>query len=299
MSATAADAVDGQVEVIVLDWDGGAALTDCLHSIDVQTQLPSRVIIVDNGSLVPVYQRLPKTLLKIPYVILRNETNLGFTGGINRAMSEVRAPFVAWVNNDAVLSEKWVEKLLPAVAGEGKVAGAQSIILKDKTTVDGAGISIEDGIYRQIGHGQKLARLRQVTQPWGVSGTAALFRTHALKDAAIHGAILRPDFFAYYEDVDLCARLRARGWKFKLVPEALTMHRGSSSAGRLGRAGFRMRTRNRYLVARSHPGVGSVSKLIGEDLSYATRELLGGHFRFALNRLRGMVEGLRHRQPKS
>ncbi|HUP49781.1 MAG TPA: glycosyltransferase family 2 protein [Thermoanaerobaculia bacterium] len=284
-----------EVELIVLDWDGGEALLECLHSIDVQSHPPSRVIIVDNGSRLPVYQRLPKDLLKIPYVILRNETNLGFTGGINRAMTEVRAPFVGWINNDAMLAEKWIEKLLPAVSGEGKVAGGQSIILRDKTTIDGAGISIEEGLFRQIGHGQKVAALRQVSQPWGISATAALFRTHALREAAIAGAVLRPDFFAYYEDVELCARLRARGWKFKLVPEALAMHRGSSSAVRLGRAGVRMRVRNRYLVARKHPGVGKVSALIGEDLSYAVRELMGGHFRFALHRLRGVGEGLTRR----
>jgi GT2 family glycosyltransferase len=285
----------GEVDLIVLDWDGGEALTNCLHSIDVQTRPPSRVIIFDNGSRLPVYQRLPKNLLKVPYVILRSDTNLGFTGGINRAMTEVRAPFVGWINNDAVLSEKWLEKLLPAVSSEGKVAGVQSIILRNKTTVDGAGISIEQGVFRQIGHGQKLGDLRQVSQPWGISGTAALFRTHALKDVAINNAILRPDFFAYYEDVELCARLRARGWKFKLVPEALAMHHGSASARRLGRAGIRMRVRNRYLVARTHRDVGQVSALIGEDVTYAVKELLRGHVQLAVDRLSGAIEGLRHR----
>ena len=282
-----------QVDVIVLDWDGGEALIDCLHSLDAQSLKPSRVIIVDNGSRVPVYQRLPKDVIKIPYVLIRNETNQGFTGGINRAMKEVKAPFVAWVNNDAVLSEKWLEKLLPLVSGEGKIAGAQCVNLRDKTTVDGAGISIEDGLFRQIGFGRKLANTKQFTQPWGISATAALFRTNALTEAAIHGNVLRPDFFAWYEDVELCARLRARGWKFKLLPEPLAMHRGSSSAGRLGRAGFRMRVRNRYIVARAHRGVGKVSALLGEDLSYAFKEIVSGHFRYAMTRLGGALEGLR------
>ena len=281
------------VEVIVLDWDGGESLIDCLHSIDAQTVKPSRVIIVDNGSRVPVYQRLAKDVIKIPYVVLRNETNAGFTGGINRAMKEVKAPFVAWVNNDAVLSEKWLEKLLPLVSSEGKIAGAQCINLRDKTTVDGAGISIEGGRFAQIGYGHKLAKLKKMTQPWGVSATAALFRTNALNEVAVGGAILRPDFFAYYEDVELCARLRAKGWKFKLLPEALTMHRGSSSAVRLGRAGFRMRVRNRYAVARLHRGVGKVSALLREDLSYALKDILRGHFSYATTRLGGIVEGLR------
>ncbi len=291
MSATPGSAVD----VIVLDWDGGEALKACLQSIDAQTQPVTRIIIVDNGSTNPVYQRLPKNLLKTPYVIVRNDTNLGFTGGINRGMKEVNAPFVAWVNNDAVLSENWLAKLMPAVSGEGKIAGAQSIVLLDKTTVDGAGITIDKGVFRQIGHGQRLASLKQMTQPWGISATAALFRTGALNDVAIKGSVLRPDLFAYYEDVDLCARLRAKGWKFKLVPEALTMHRGSYSAGRLGRSGFRMRVRNRYIVARAHRGVGQVSALLSEDLSLLGKEAMKGQFSYAMTRLNAILQGLTHR----
>ncbi|HSP34879.1 MAG TPA: glycosyltransferase family 2 protein [Thermoanaerobaculia bacterium] len=280
------------VEVIVLDWDGGEALTNCLQSIDAQTRPVSRIIIVDNGSTNPVYQRLPKNLMKTPYVLVRNDTNLGFTGGINRAMKEVRAPFVAWVNNDAVLAETWLAKLLPAVSGEGKIAGAQSVVLRDKATVDGAGIAIEQGLFRQIGHGQRLGAVKQMAQPWGISATAALFRTNALNEVAIKGFVLRPDFFAYYEDVELCARLRARGWKFKLVPEPLTMHKGSASAGRLGRAGFRMRVRNRYIVARAHKGVGEVSALIAEDLTFASKDAMKGHFSYVLTRLNGILQGL-------
>ena len=290
--AAASPLVPAHVELIVLDWDGGATLIDCLHSIDGLTTKPSRVIIVDNGSRTPVVQRLPKDILHVPYTILRNDTNLGFTGGINRGMKEVTAPFVGWVNNDVVLSDKWLERLVPAISGEGKIAAAQCINLRDKTTVDGAGITIDDGTFRQVGHGQKLSNLKQIAQPWGVSATAALYRTNALRDVAIRGEILRADFFAYYEDVELCARLRAKGWRFKLVPEALVMHRGSASAGRLGRAGYRMRVRNRYVVARSHRGVGKLSALMSEDFSYSAKYAMRGHFRYALTQLRGMIDGL-------
>jgi GT2 family glycosyltransferase len=289
MSATQTN----DVELIVLDWDGGDALTNCLHSIDVQTLKPARVIILDNGSRTSVHQRLPSQLLRIPHEIIRSETNLGFTGGINRAMQQVRTPFVGWINNDAVLAENWLEKVLAAVSGEGKVAGAQSVVMRDKVFVDGAGISIDDGTFRQIGHGQRFAKLGQVTQPWGISATAALFRTHALKEVSKGSNVLRPDLFAYYEDVDLCARLRAKGWKFKLVPEPLVMHRGSASASRLGTAGFKMRIRNRYIVARANRGVGKVSALINEDITEALKSMFSGQVRMAIDRMGGVMEGLR------
>lgn len=277
------------VEIIVLDWDGRELLENCLHSIDRQTLKPSRVIVFDNGSRVPVRQRLVKT--EVPVTLLRSPENLGFTGGTNKAMSEVKAPYVAWVNNDVVLSAKWLEKLLPALTEDETVAAAQTVILYDKTVVDGAGIMIQAGLFRQIGHGERLDKVR-LQQPWGISATAALFRTAALKSVAVNGLILRNEFFAYYEDVELSARLRARDWKFKIVPEPLAVHRGSSSASRLGREGMRLRIRNRYRVARLHKGVGQISAFIAEDISAAGRELMSGNFKQAGLRLGSVIQGL-------
>lgn len=277
------------VEMIVLDWDGGELLTNCLHSIEGQTLRPARVIVFDNGSRTPVYQRLLKSDLNIK--LLRSPDNLGFTGGINKAMSEVKTPYVAWVNNDVVLSARWLEKLLAAMVADEQLAAAQTVNLFDKTVVDGAGITIDDGFFRQIGHGEKLDRVK-LREPWGISGTAALFRTKALESVSVNGLILRNDFFAYYEDVELAARLRGRNWKFKLVPEPLAMHRGSASAVRLGREGFRLRVRNRYRVARIHKGVGKISALLAEDVSAAGKEILSGNFRQAGLRLGSVFQGL-------
>ena len=73
------------------------------------------------------------------------------------------------------------------------------------------------------------------------------------------------------------------------------MHRGSASAGRLGRAGHRMRIRNRYFVARSHQGIGKTGALIVEDLSYAAKHAMRGHFQWAWTQIRGMLAGLKAR----
>src|SRR5262245_51137228 len=84
------------VDVIVLDVDGGAMLRDCLASIAAQTLPPRRVIVFDNGSRTPT-----------PNAV-RSETNLGFAGGVNAALRHGDAPFVALVNNDVVLDPDWL-----------------------------------------------------------------------------------------------------------------------------------------------------------------------------------------------
>src|SRR5207245_8051593 len=96
---------------------------------------------------------------------------------------------------------------------------------------------------------------------WGVSATAALYRRSALGDR-----VFDPRFFAYYEDVELCARLHEAGWRTVVVPVVKATHRGSASAALLGKDAKRLRTRNRYLVARMHRGVGSIAALVVEDV---------------------------------
>ncbi|MCU1347852.1 MAG: glycosyl transferase family 2 [Acidobacteria bacterium] len=256
------------VDVIVLDLDGGALLDTCLASLRAQTLPPKRVIVFDNGSRTPVPAR--------PGVeLLRSETNLGFTGGVNAAFRHVTAPFVALINNDVVLEPDWLETVVEAM-DDGKVAAVQTVIRRDAATIDGAGIDVRDGTIRQIGSGLPLHAVPG--EAWGVSATAALYRVVALGER-----VFDPRFFAYYEDVELSARLHGAGWRTVVLPTAKATHRGSQSASRLGARATFLRTRNRYFVARLHRGVGRVGALLREDVKL----LLQGRAS-----LRGMIAGL-------
>ncbi|HXH41807.1 MAG TPA: hypothetical protein VNN08_24500, partial [Thermoanaerobaculia bacterium] len=199
-----------------------------------------------------------------------------------------------------------------------KLAAVQTILRRDETTIDGAGIDISDGTFRQALHGAGVggrgsgvgagteagagagARVgvgvgagagakstsppptpdpRPPTPtPWGISATAALYRREAL-GATIFDARL----FAYYEDVDLCARLHESGWRTAVLPVIKATHAGSQSAALLGRDALRLRTRNRYLVARRHRGVGRIGALLFEDLKLALR---------GRTSIRGVLQGL-------
>lgn len=251
-------------DFVVLDIDGGAMLADCLASIRAQTVAPERVIVFDNGSRVPT-----------PDATERSETNLGFAGGVNAAFRHVRSELLALVNNDVVLDPDWHATVLAAMH-DPKVAAAQTILRRDAQTIDGAGIDISDGTFRQLGHGAPAGT--QLSSAWGVSATATLYRVAALGDHVFDARL-----FAYYEDVELCARLHERGWKTIVLPVVKATHRGSQSASVLGKDALRLRTRNRYLVAKQHRGVGRISSLLFEDL----RLLLRGR-----TSLRGMWEGL-------
>jgi GT2 family glycosyltransferase len=249
--------------VIVLDINGGEMLRACLDSIAAQTLPFAEVVVWDNS-----------------------ETNLGFTGGNNEAWKRTTSDFVALVNNDVVLDPDWLATVRGAMGED--VGAVQTMLRAADGTIDGAGIDVSDGTIRQI-RDERLAvsdwRLgRPNRQPlianrcWGVSATAALYRRKAVGERPFD-----PRFFAYYEDVELCARLHEGGWRTVVLPVVKATHRGSASASVLGKDAQRLRTRNRYFVARLHPGVGRIPALLWEDAKLLVR---------GRSSLRGIVQGL-------
>lgn len=256
------------VDVIVLDIDGGAMLDACIASIRAQTVAPRNIVVFDNGSRMPVKVEGAR--------VLRSETNVGFAAGVNEAFRATSSAYVALINNDVVLDRDWLAVVKGVLDADPKVAAVQTVIRRDDRTIDGAGIDISDGTYRQALHGAPLGTA--MSQPWGVSATAALYRR-----AAIGEQVFDPRFFAYYEDVELSARLHERGWRTIVLPDVKATHRGSASARVLGGDALRLRTRNRYFVARMHEGAGRVGALIIEDIKL----LLRGR-----SSVRGMIEGL-------
>ena len=279
------------VSVIVLDIDGGDMLRACLDSIASQTIPPKEVIVFDNGSRTPVAERIA---FRHGLHLFRSETNLGFAGGNNEAYRHTTGNYIALINNDVVLDRDWLATVAAALDADPKLAAVQTIIRRDDSTIDGAGIDISDGTFRQMFHGSGFVSRgsgfgvktslaptpdpRQPTPAWGVSATAALYRREALGHT-----IFDEQFFAYYEDVDLSARLHEAGWRTEVLPVIKATHRGSQSAPLLGSDALRLRTRNRYFVARRHRGVGRISALLWEDVKLLIRGRLS---------LRGIVEGV-------
>ena len=262
------------VSVIILDIDGGDLLRACLDSIAAQTLPPREVIVFDNGSRTPAAERIS---FRHGLHLFRSDTNRGFAGGNNEAFRHATGAYIALINNDVVLDRDWLATVTAALDADTKLAAVQTILRRDEETIDGAGIDISGGTFRQVGRGMAVDGQPGNTA-WGVSATAALYRREALGDT-----IFDPNLFAYYEDVELCARLHDAGWRTEVLPVIKGTHHGSQSAPLLGHDAVRLRTRNRYIVARRHSGVGRIRALLWEDVKLLTQ---------GRSSLRGIFQGL-------
>jgi GT2 family glycosyltransferase len=196
-----------------------------------------------------------------------------------------------------LLDPDWLAAVTEALDRDSKLGAVQTRIRRDSRVLDGAGIEVDSGTFVQAGHRALIDSYAPVRPAWGVSATAALYRVTALRQAAIGADVLHPDFFAWYEDVELCARLHEKGWRTAVLPALLATHAGSRSAVVIGARAAFLRARNRYWTARLHPGVGRIRSLLIEDVRHSVRAILHARFAQALYIVRGAWVGMTAKVP--
>lgn len=233
--------------VIVVNWDGGALLDSCLDALAGQGA--SRVLVVDNGSRPAELQRLAA---REGVFVLPLGTNRGFSPASNAGAVDARMkalPYVAFVNNDAVLEPGYLSACVAALEADRELSAVQGVVLDaGGRLVDGLGIAWNrrrEAV--QLGHGAPPPPADAPPFPVpGVSGTAPVFRRAAFEKAGGFAG----SFFAWYEDADLALRLlRARG-RFACVPAARALHVGSATGRRNPELKWRLLLQNRVRTLR-------------------------------------------------
>lgn len=216
------------VTVIIVNWNGGELLKQCVAHLDRQTLRPSRIIVVDNcssdGSVddLPIMDEI--NVKKLPY-------NTGFSKANNYALSEVDTEYVALLNPDAFPERDWLEKLVDAAKTYPNVAafGSTQLMSKESGIIDGIGdcYHFSGRVYRK-GYGHFLRSENDKPRIiFSACGAASLYRTNVLNEVGGFDE----EYFCYIEDVDLGFRMSLMGWYSMYIPDALVYHIGSVSSG--------------------------------------------------------------------
>lgn len=221
---------DKRVVAIVVNYNSGPLLAECLAGLLAQSRPADRIVVVDNASsddsLDDFERRFPTVDL------LRQNSNLGFAAANNLAVrADPTADWLALVNPDAVPRPDWLAELLAAAEQHPECASLASLTLNASRPeeIDGAGDAYHaSGLAWRSGHGQLLSNWQPRSwQCFSACAAAALYR------AAVWNQLggLCEDYFCYHEDVDLGFRLRLAGHDCRLVPAAIALHHGSAITG--------------------------------------------------------------------
>jgi GT2 family glycosyltransferase len=240
------------VSAIVVNWNGGDHLLDCLDALQQQSRPFDEIIVVDNDSRDGSMERALARFGAIRAV--RNAENLGFGAGVNRGAAAASGEWLALINNDTVANRRWLEEMLLEATSApdiGMVAGKVYLDLNGRV-LDKIGHRIAiDG--QNFGRGHRMRdsgqydALRTVSWP---DGCAGLWRRSVFDQV---GGV-DESFFAYADDADLGIRFRLAGWRCGFAPRSIMEHRHSGSLGAYSPRKLYLVERNRiWLSAKYFP----------------------------------------------
>jgi GT2 family glycosyltransferase len=245
---------------IVVNWNGGDDLAACLASLFVQTAAPDEVVLADNGSTdgsaAAAAARFPSVRrLDLPH-------NPGFGGAVNAAASTTSADLLVVLNPDVVLAPDWLATVASAFAADPRLGVAGAKLLFPDGRVQHAGgrvirpLMLAD--HRHYGSADTADERDPIDVDY-VTGAAIAIRRAAF--AAVGG--FDEHFFLYFEETDLCARVRAAGWRVRYLPLARAVHKESAVTGRESAAYYGNYHRGRIRYALKHVrAAGVLSELV-------------------------------------
>ena len=219
------------VTAVVINWRLQEATLRCLDSL-TQLAPPCHIIVVDNGSGDGSADTIACHCPEVE--LLRLSANIGFGAACNlairRALADTACDFVLLLNNDATIDRRALACLLLAAqtCPDGGIFGPKIYEHNGASTIWYAGARRRRGVLAAAGTGRgeidggQFERQREVDY---VFGAAMLVRRTVFERVGLFDE----RFFLYMEDLDLCLRAQAAGFKLVFVPQAHVHHIGSAS----------------------------------------------------------------------
>ena len=276
-----ADPAPTDVTVSIVSSGDVALLRACLHSIPAAAgETRVETIVVDNavGIATEVAESHPAT------DVIAGGLRRGFGANHNLVCARARGRYVFILNDDTVLDPGCIDRLRRFMDQNAVVAAA------------GPRLRHADGrVQPSAFHFPSPARVALTTATlqrggWDMSGGDRIRRVDWIhgaammvrRDAVEQAGGLDEGFYMYLEDVDLCRRLRDRGWEIAFFPRAGLVHLENSSTAAVPRRRIYQHARSRGIYARKHHGrVGEWTVQVLTAATYLARSglarVLPGH----------------------
>ena len=228
-----------KVAVVILNWNGEQMLRDFLPSVVAHSVLPESlgeavVYVADNGSTDHSLRLLADSFPSVRTIAFSQ--NYGFADGYNKAFEPIDAEYAILLNSDVEVTPGWLHPLVQYMDAHPQVAACQPKLkaYHQKDAFEYAGAMggfidcygypycrgrIFDTVEKD--HGQYDA---DVPLLWA-TGACLMVRLAVYKE--VGG--LDGRFFAHMEEIDLCWRLRCRGYEVRSVASSVVYHVGGAT----------------------------------------------------------------------
>ena len=226
------------ISIVIVNFHTYKELTECLESIK-KNKIDYEVIVIDNEYIEIEYNKIKAEFSNSNIRIFPEHKNLGFPAAANKGAGYTKGGFLLFLNPDIVLEEDSLEKSLEFYKlNNVGILGCQQI------SEDGK-IQLSFGRFpnflrefqwknlwklRSINYRKFLSKVEKyISSPTPVDWVSGSFLLIS-KDVYNSVEGFNKDFFIYYEDIDLCRRVKSAGYEVIYNPDIKFKHYHGKSA---------------------------------------------------------------------
>jgi GT2 family glycosyltransferase len=265
------------VSIVIVSFNTRNVLRECLQTLErVTAGVSYETIVVDNASRDDSAGMVEREFPGVK--LIRSEANLGFAGANNRGFRLATGRYVVLLNSDAFLRPRALRLSVEKMDGDQRIGlgGARLVgrdeswqpsarmfpsFLNDALTI--SGLAAKYAASRFFGRFDRTwADQNEAAEVDWVPGAYSIIRRDVLERIGYFDE----SFFLYYEEVDLCRRIKEAGYQVWYWPDVVVVHLGGESSKTvkhlsMSGAGSQLtlwRMRSALLYYRKHHGLGGV-----------------------------------------
>jgi GT2 family glycosyltransferase len=224
-----------KISVVILNWNGEKYLQKFLPFLLEHTTNPdSEIVVADNASSDNSIKFITDNYPTVRIIEL--DKNYGFAGGYNKALAQVDAEYYVLLNSDVEVTHGWLTPMIDYLDNHAEISACQPKILSyaERNKFEYAGAA--GGFIDYLGYAFCRGRVMNVLENdngqhdsakeiFWATGACFVIRSEVFRTAGGFD----DDYFAHFEEIDLCWRLNSRGYKIACVPQSAVYHVGGGT----------------------------------------------------------------------
>ena len=247
------------VSIIILNYNAGKLLNECVNSIYQSNYKNFEIIVVDNNSKDNSHVQCKE---KFPSInMIENKKNLGYCEGNNVGIRNSKGKFVIILNPDTIVDPNWIDELLLGYQkfGDG-IYQPKFLTIDNKSIIQSTGNMIQ-----LFGFGYSRSKGDQDKNQFNnaeiinyASGTCLFTSKQIFTELDFFDSFL----FAYHDDLDLCWRASMQGIQSYYIPTSIVFHPSEGFSFKWSNFKFFLLERNRLYCLFTHYSRSTILKFL-------------------------------------
>lgn len=256
-----------KLSIVIVNWNVRKDILNCISSIFANPPVNSfETIVIDNASRDGSTQEIKKQFPKVTCV--HNDQNYGFAGANNQGIKLAKGEYLLFLNPDTIMHSGALDYLITFMDENKEVGACGPKLLNDDGSTQRSVRkfpSYRGALYR-FTFLKYFKIFKNIYRNWMMKDFdyESLIDVDQLMGAAL---LVRKSiidkiggfdecFFMYYEEVDLCYRIKHNGWRIVFLPQACVTHLGGRSSQQIPVEKRIMMLKSMLKYFRKNHGVG-------------------------------------------